>query len=96
MTHFFQFLQETTPILGIKLKDEEDLVLIQVGIRGRLIEINQEIIKNPKLLFDESEGRGYIAILLPKLENPFTEEHTLDHPRIEGIHPIKSRIARAA
>ena len=83
-----QFLQETTPILGIKLKGEEDLVLIQVGIRGRLIEINQSIIENPKLLFENSEGRGYIAILLPKLENPFTEEHTIDSAREEGTYRI--------
>ena len=80
-THFekrfmvFQFLQETSPILAVKVKGQEDPILIQTGVKGKLIEVNPAIVSNPKLLLDESEGRGFIAILLPKVKsyNQFQE-----------------------
>ena len=65
---FFQFLQETSPILAVKVKGQEDPILIQTGVKGKLIEVNPAIVSNPKLLIDESEGRGFIAILLPKVK----------------------------
>ena len=65
----FQFLQETSPILAVKVKGQEDPILIQTGVKGKLIEVNPAIVSNPKLLLDESEGRGFIAILLPKVKS---------------------------
>lgn len=81
-----QFLQETSPILAITVKGQEEPILIQTGVRGKLIEVNLKIIENPKLLLEESEGRGFIGILLPKFESEsITEkEHTLDFDRTEA------------
>ena len=76
-THFekrfmvFQFLQETSPILAVKVKGQDDPILIQTGVKGKLIEVNPAILANPKLLVDESEGRGFIAILLPKVKSNY-------------------------
>ena len=50
------------------MKGQEDPILIQTGVKGKLIEVNPAIVSNPKLLIDESEGRGFIAILLPKVK----------------------------
>ena len=84
-----QHLQETAPLLSVKVKGQEDPILLQTGIKGKLIEINQSIVDNPQLLLDESEGRGYIALILPKFDqngekDPFTDEHTLDTDRQEA------------
>ena len=84
-----QHLQETAPILSVKVKGQEDPILLQTGIKGKLIEINPAIVDNPQLLLDESEGRGYIALILPKFDqtgdkDPFTDEHTLDTERREA------------
>lgn len=81
-----QFLQETSPILAVKVKGQDDPILIQTGVKGKLIEVNPAILANPKLLVDESEGRGFIAILLPKFDSEsITEkEHKLDFDRTEA------------
>ena len=84
-----QFLQETSPILSIKVKGQEEPILLQTGIKGKLIEINKSIVENPSLLLEESEGRGYIALLLPKFDqngerDPFTDEHKLETERVEA------------
>ena len=87
MIFIYQWLNETAPILAITTKESEDPVLIQVGIRGHLIEVNKRLVDNPKLLLENSEGAGYLAIVLPKaneLENPLTSEHKLDQDRIEA------------
>ena len=52
----------------MKVKGQEEPILIQTGVKGKLIEVNPAIISNPKLLIEESEGRGFIAILLPKVD----------------------------
>ena len=87
MISIYKWLNETAPILAITTKESEDPVLIQVGIRGHLIEVNKRLVDNPKLLLENSEGAGYLAIVLPKaneLENPLTSEHKLDQDRIEA------------
>ncbi|XP_068152535.1 protein Abitram [Drosophila tropicalis] len=38
-------------------------------IRGKLVEVNTELIAEPKLLEQLPERAGYFAILLPKIEN---------------------------
>ncbi|KAH8407060.1 hypothetical protein KR222_004960 [Zaprionus bogoriensis] len=38
-------------------------------IRGKLVEVNTELLTHPKLLEQAPEGAGYFAILLPKIEN---------------------------
>ena len=84
---YLQWLNETAPILAITTKESEEPVLIQVGVRGHLIEVNKRLVDNPQLLLESSEGAGYLAIVLPKaneLENPLTSEHRLDQDRIEA------------
>ena len=68
-------------------EESSDPILLQAGVRGHLIEINQKLVENPKLLIEASEGAGFLAIILPKgseLVNPLTEEHILDKERIEA------------
>ncbi|MGH0132744.1 UNVERIFIED_CONTAM: hypothetical protein FKN15_062269 [Acipenser sinensis] len=37
-------------------------------IRGRLLEVNEDILLNPSLLQEKPSTEGYIAVVLPKFE----------------------------
>ncbi|KAI8873363.1 hypothetical protein GQ42DRAFT_170308 [Ramicandelaber brevisporus] len=39
-------------------------------INGQLIEFNERLVKNPRLLMDDSYGTGFVAILRPKAKDP--------------------------
>jgi len=61
--------------------------LIQSGCRGTLVEVNNQIIENPQLLLEQSEGRGYIAVVLPRGEElgaEFGDDYKLDKDRVEA------------
>jgi len=61
--------------------------LIQSGCRGTLVEVNNQIIENPQLLLEQSEGRGYIAVVLPRGEElgaEFGNDYTLVKDRVEA------------
>lgn len=82
-----QWLNETGPILSITTEESEEPILIQSGVRGRLIEVNLRLVDNPELLLTQSESAGYIAIFLPKgdeISKELSAEHTLDKDRVEA------------
>jgi len=82
-----QWLNETAPILRIETEESEEPILIQSGCRGTLVEVNNQIIENPQLLLEQSEGRGYIAVVLPRGEElgaEFGDDYTLDKDRVEA------------
>ena len=84
---YIQWLNETGPILSITTEESEEPILIQSGVRGRLIEVNLRLVDNPELLLTQSEGAGYIAIFLPKgdeISKELSAEHTLDKDRVEA------------
>ncbi|NWR71593.1 F206A protein, partial [Centropus unirufus] len=62
-----QFLTELAPLCRISSSDGEEYTIYSC-IRGRLIEVNENIISNPALLQEKPSTEGYIAVVLPKFE----------------------------
>nr|XP_026646760.1 protein Simiate [Zonotrichia albicollis] len=52
---------------GISSSDGEEYTIYSC-IRGRLIEVNENILSNPALLQEKPSTEGYIAVVLPKFE----------------------------
>jgi len=38
-------------------------------VKGKLVEINDALIENPKLLIEKPDSEGYIAIVLPSISH---------------------------
>ncbi|XP_022807189.1 protein Simiate-like [Stylophora pistillata] len=36
-------------------------------IKGKLVEVNEELVTKPQLLLEKPETEGYLAVVLPKL-----------------------------
>ncbi|XP_066479146.1 protein Abitram [Tiliqua scincoides] len=62
-----QFLTELAPLCRISCSDGEEYTIYSC-IRGRLIEVNENILNNPSLLQEKPSTEGYIAVVLPKFE----------------------------
>ncbi|XP_046780707.1 protein Abitram isoform X1 [Gallus gallus] len=62
-----QFLTELAPLCRIASSDGEEYTIYSC-IRGRLIEVNENILSNPALLQEKPSTEGYIAVVLPKFE----------------------------
>ncbi|XP_028673961.1 protein Abitram [Erpetoichthys calabaricus] len=62
-----QFLTEFAPLCKITCSDGLEFTVYSC-IRGRLLEVNEEILKNPGLLQEKPSTEGYIAVVLPKFE----------------------------
>uniref|UniRef100_A0A8D2PP87 Protein Abitram n=1 Tax=Zosterops lateralis melanops TaxID=1220523 RepID=A0A8D2PP87_ZOSLA len=62
-----QFLTELAPLCRISSSDGEEYTIYSC-IRGRLIEVNENILTNPALLQEKPSTEGYIAVVLPKFE----------------------------
>ncbi|NXP07056.1 F206A protein, partial [Thinocorus orbignyianus] len=62
-----QFLTELAPLCRISSSDGEEYTIF-CCIRGRLIEVNENILSNPALLQEKPSTEGYIAVVLPKFE----------------------------
>ncbi|NWW95301.1 F206A protein, partial [Rhynochetos jubatus] len=62
-----QFLTELAPLCRISSSDGEEYTIYSC-IRGRLIEVNENILSNPALLQEKPSTEGYIAVVLPKFE----------------------------
>nr|XP_009680771.1 PREDICTED: protein Simiate isoform X2 [Struthio camelus australis] len=52
---------------GISSSDGEEYTIYSC-IRGRLIEVNENILNNPAILQEKPSTEGYIAVVLPKFE----------------------------
>ncbi|PKK34459.1 family with sequence similarity 206, member A, partial [Columba livia] len=62
-----QFLTELAPLCRISSSDGEEYTIYSC-IRGRLIEVNENILSNPSILQEKPSTEGYIAVVLPKFE----------------------------
>lgn len=62
-----QFLTELAPLCKIYCSDGEEYT-ISSCIRGRLMEVNENILHQPSLLQEKPSTEGYIAVVLPKFE----------------------------
>uniref|UniRef100_A0A674GSQ9 Protein Abitram n=1 Tax=Taeniopygia guttata TaxID=59729 RepID=A0A674GSQ9_TAEGU len=62
-----RFLTELAPLCRISSSDGEEYTIYSC-IRGRLIEVNENILSNPALLQEKPSTEGYIAVVLPKFE----------------------------
>ncbi|XP_055323396.1 protein Abitram [Sitodiplosis mosellana] len=57
---------QVTSCLAIVTCDDDSTYRISSTIQGKLIEVNERLLSNPKLI--GQDGHGYIAIVLPKLD----------------------------
>nr|XP_057902439.1 protein Abitram-like isoform X1 [Doryrhamphus excisus] len=62
-----QFLTEFAPLCRITCTDEAEFTIYSC-IRGRLLEVNENILETPALLQEKPSTDGYIAVILPKFE----------------------------
>lgn len=60
-----QWLNASSPLCRVKCVDDEEPYTIYCGIRGSLIEINENLEKNPQLIAS-TDTEGYVAIVMPK------------------------------
>ncbi|XP_001513853.1 protein Abitram [Ornithorhynchus anatinus] len=66
-----QFLTELAPLCRISCSDGEEYTIYSC-IRGRLMEVNENILKRPSILQEKPATEGYIAVVLPKFEESKT------------------------
>ncbi|XP_077348124.1 protein Abitram [Lithobates pipiens] len=66
-----QFLTELAPLCRITCNDGDEYTVYSC-IRGRLLEVNENILHNPGLLKEKPSSEGYIAVVLPKFEESKT------------------------
>ncbi|XP_017279394.1 protein Abitram [Kryptolebias marmoratus] len=62
-----QFLTDFAPLCRITCSDETEYTIYSC-IRGRLLEVNENILETPDLLLEKPSTEGYIAVILPKFE----------------------------
>ncbi|XP_030407481.1 protein Abitram [Gopherus evgoodei] len=56
---------------GISCSDGEEYTIYSC-IRGRLMEVNENILEDPTILQEKPSTEGYIAVVLPKFEESKT------------------------
>ena len=61
-----QWLNPESPLCIVTTNDDA-VYTIRPGIRGNLIEVNENLLKFPNLISDMPESNGYIAIIMIKL-----------------------------
>ncbi len=61
-----QFVDENSVLCFVEC-DDGSVYNILAGVKGKLIEVNEHLMNDPKLLLTKAETDGYIAILLQKL-----------------------------
>lgn len=62
-----QFLTDFAPLCRITCTDATEYTIYSC-IRGRLLEVNEDILQKPRLLLEKPSTEGYIAVILPKFE----------------------------
>ncbi|CAF1606343.1 unnamed protein product [Rotaria magnacalcarata] len=60
------YVQPNKLLYRIKCENNENFTIC-ASIKGRLVELNDNIIKTPELLQRKAQGEGYLAILIPSL-----------------------------
>ncbi|XP_057752232.1 uncharacterized protein LOC130970238 [Arachis stenosperma] len=59
-----QHFESNTALCKVSTKD--DSYIVRCCVKGSLLEVNQELIKQPELLNASADREGYIAIIMPK------------------------------
>ncbi|KAL3831257.1 hypothetical protein ACJMK2_023031 [Sinanodonta woodiana] len=62
-----QTLTASSPLCEITCDDGEKFI-VPAGMKGQLVEVNTQLLNNPRLLTLKPQTNGYIAIILPKLK----------------------------
>ncbi len=62
------YVQPNKLLYRIKCSDNQNFTIC-ASIKGRLVELNDEIIKTPELLQQRPQGEGYLAIFIPSLKD---------------------------
>lgn len=80
-----QFLTDFAPLCRITCTDETEYTIYSC-IRGRLLEVNENILKTPTLLLERPSTEGYIAVILPKFEESKSiTENLLSREEFESV-----------
>ncbi|MED6250461.1 hypothetical protein AMECASPLE_008990 [Ameca splendens] len=80
-----QFLTDFAPLCRITCSDETEYTIYSC-IRGRLLEVNENILETPNLLLEKPSTEGYIAIILPKFEESKSiTENLLTREEFESV-----------
>ncbi|XP_072226049.1 protein Abitram [Leuresthes tenuis] len=80
-----QFLTDFAPLCRITCSDETEYTIYSC-IRGRLLEVNENILKTPNLLHEKPSTEGYIAVILPKFdESKSITENLLSREEFESL-----------
>lgn len=80
-----QFLLPHSQLCFIECSDESRYTVFSC-MKGKLIEINQQLLNNPQLLVDKPLSHGFIAIVLPGLKD-FDEQKM----KLELVRPCASQ-----
>jgi len=67
-----QWLIEESPLCRVICEDGSRYTLYSC-IKGKLVEVNEQLLQNPNLLIEKPQTNGYIAIIQPKLEQSKTQ-----------------------
>eukprot|EP00064_Thunnus_orientalis_P014062 superscaffoldBa00002393_g14103 len=80
-----QFLTDFAPLCRITCTDETEYTIYSC-IRGRLLEVNENILETPALLLEKPSTEGYIAVILPKFEESKSiTENLLSREEFESV-----------
>lgn len=80
-----QFLTDFAPLCRITCTDETEYTIYSC-IRGRLLEVNENILERPTLLLEKPSTEGYIAVILPKFEESKSiTENLLSREEFESV-----------
>ncbi|XP_023025395.1 uncharacterized protein F54F2.7 [Leptinotarsa decemlineata] len=55
-----------TILCQVRLDGDSNMFNIRAGVRGYLVEINEQIKKYPNLLKTDPKGNGFLAVMMPK------------------------------
>ena len=66
---------DANSILCIIECEDNSEYCVKAGVKGKLIEVNENLIENPQLLVSKPDGEGYIAVVLQKLGEKFLEKN---------------------
>ncbi|KAF7658929.1 hypothetical protein LDENG_00005750 [Lucifuga dentata] len=80
-----QFVTDFAPLCRITCTDETEYTIYSC-IRGRLLEVNENILETPALLLEKPSTEGYIAVILPKFEESKSiTENLLSREEFESV-----------
>ena len=75
-----QAVDEKSILCWIETESDNVRYPVRSCVRGKLVEINERVIKNPQLIVQKPLTEGHIAIILPKLP--------------EGLDDLKKRLVK--